>query len=115
MQKLKRYKPNINAKGRFGESCKCMEDSLPGQLHIFRNISFNKTQAKNMIKKIFRNYFHWLFAQNLYFTQSEKHVILTKDSIGPIQGENTLCDGKYLWFDIKNNSKKTIGLSTLGN
>ena len=45
------HKPNINAKRRFDESYKSMEDSLREEPHIFRNIPFNKTQAKNILKK----------------------------------------------------------------
>ena len=78
-----------------------MEDSLPEQFHIFRNIP----QAKNRIKKsvqqnILIGFLKMSTSGVLYFVSKEKLVILMKNSIRLIQGKGTGWDGVWSLSDL---------------
>ena len=67
----------------------------PKSFIFFENIVFNKTQAKNIMKKRVSEPFSLDFCKisnpgALYFMSKEDRVILTNNNIRPIQGESTL-------------------------
>ena len=70
-------------KGRFDESFKFTEDSLHEKLHIFRDLPFNRTQAKNIIKKSISKTFHRVFEKH----QIQDPCILCRKSEACDSGE----------------------------